>query len=88
MKVLENGDVTMTFDEYDLYAGSAKECGYPLTDWYPSMGLAQDLIDRFPDNVVFIIWILESNEALKLDGEKAQVRAFLLSETSRRLTLV
>ena len=88
MKVLANGNVTMTFDEYDLYADSAKNCVYPLSDWYPNMKSAQKLIDEFSDNVIFIIWILESNEELTLDSEKAQVRTFLLGETNKRLTLI
>lgn len=31
MKVLEDGTVTMTFDEYDSHVEDAQECGYQLS---------------------------------------------------------
>lgn len=77
----------MTFDEYDLCEESAAHCGYRLTDWYPNMDSAQKMISRFADNVLFIIWILNSPFDRELTTQERQVRSFLNSELNHRLIL-
>lgn len=88
MKKTEEGTVTMTFDEYDLFVESAKNCGYRLTGWYPDMDSAICLADDFQDNVVYIIWILESNDEVELNARQLQVRRFLEGEMRKNLTLL
>lgn len=74
MKLSGNGTVTMSYDEYDLYEDSAENCGYLLTDWYPSMESAQKMISQFTDNVLFIIWVLNSPLERKLTEKEKKVR--------------
>jgi len=87
VKVSGDGTVTMTFDEYDLCEESAVCCGYRLTDWYPNMDSAQKMISRFADNVLFIIWILNSPFDRELTEKERQVRSFLRGELNHRLIL-
>lgn len=87
MKVSGDGTVTMTFDEYDLCEESAEKCGYRLTDWYPSMESARKMVSQFADNVLFIIWILNSSPGKELMAAEKQVRSFLNSELNHRLIL-
>lgn len=88
MKTTGDNTVRMTFDEYDMYVDSAKNCGYVIADWYPTMESAKQLIENFAKNVIFILWILESNNGLALDAEKESVRKYLTRETNQRLQLV
>lgn len=88
MKVSGDGTVTMTFDEYDLCEESAACCGYRLTDWYPNMDSAHKMISQFADNVLFIIWILNSPFDRELTEKERQVRSFLNGELNHRLILV
>ena len=87
MKVATNGTVTMSFDEYDLYEESAKQCGYVLTDWYPSMESARKMVTQFADNVLFIIWVLNSAPGRKLSEKEKQIRSYLNNELNHRLVL-
>ena len=77
----------MSYDEYDLYEESAENCGYFLTDWYPSMESAQKMISQFTDNVLFIIWVLNSPLERKLTEKEKKVRSFLNNELNHRLIL-
>ena len=88
VKILSDGTVTMTFDEYDLCEESAVKCGYCLTDWYPNMDSARKMISQFADNVLFIIWILHSSPKKELTAAEKQVKSFLNSELNHRLILV
>lgn len=87
MKVLGNGTVTMTYDECELCEDSAVNCGYRLTDWYPSMDSARKMISEFADNVLFIIWILNSPIDRELTEQEKKVRSFLNYELNHRLIL-
>lgn len=78
MKVLEDGTVTMTFDEYDSHVKDAQECGYQLSaTWYPSMETAMRIMEDFPHNVLFAIWLLESNPSVILSPKQKEVNKYL-----------
>ena len=87
MRTSIDGTVTMTFDEYDLYEESAKNCGYQLSDWYPAMETARKMVSRFADNILFIIWILNSSPERNLSVKEKQVKSFLQNELNHRLIL-
>ena len=87
LKISGNGTVTMSYDEYDLYEESAENCGYLLTEWYPSMESAQKMISQFTDNVLFIIWVLHSPLGRELTEKEKKIRSFLNSELNHRLVL-
>ena len=59
---------------------------YPLEDWYPTM---KDAVEMSADPVryyEFILWILESNQDMKLNEEQKEVEKYLqrlLRETTR-----
>ena len=60
---------------------------YLLTDWYPSMESAQKMISQFTDNVLFIIWVLNSPLERKLTEKEKKIRSFLNNELNHRLIL-
>lgn len=78
MKVLEDGTVTMTFSEYDSHVEDAQECGYRLSaTWYPSMETAMRIMEDFAHNVLFTIWLLESNPSVILTPKQKEVNKYL-----------
>lgn len=88
MKVTPNGTAIMSYDEYDMYEESARNCGYLLADWYPSMESAQKMTSQFTDNVHFIIWILNSPLSRELTEDEKKTRSFLNNELNHKLKLV
>lgn len=88
MKLLSDGNVSMTFDEYDLYTESAQNCGYAPSNWYPSMRSAEKLIEKFQDNITYIIWLIESQNKATMNETHKKVLKYLEQETKKKLILV
>lgn len=88
MKVLEDGTVSMSFDEYDSHVENATECGYRLSStWYPSMETAMRILEDFPRNVIFAIWLLESNHSMVLTPKQKEVKSYLQRGVNEMLVL-